>query len=222
MNGCVCVPQDNFEAKWSAAVQEKHDVLQEKIELEGKIAELETALAAKCDKLRQCEERCAELDENLGKTSTMLEQAMSKLKSIEDASTTPQAVLTASNCMLNKHHDILSAAFEEQQLENRTLRQELSSTLLQLTESQESRREAEESRGRLEHEIHRLSRLRGEAEMARSDAERHLREFKLGTVNGTLRLDGLGSLSSGSPRKTKRSASLRKARTQVAVRRLVR
>ena len=64
------------------------------------------------------------------------------------------------------------------QADNRKLRQELSAVLAQLTECQDNRREAETARGRLEAEIHKLSRLRGEAEMARSDAERQLRDIR--------------------------------------------
>ena len=200
---CVAALQDDFESKWSEAIQEKHIVLQEKLVIEGRLAEAESQLRDRSAKLTVTEARIAELEDNLAKTSAMLEQAAARLKQMEDEQQTPQAILSASNCVMTKHHEVVTNAFKELQTENRQLRQDIKAMSEQLAIAQDYQREAEDSRARLEHEIHRVSRLRGEAEMSRSDAEKQLREYRLAVHGSSRRGEG----------KHKRSQSLRKART---------
>lgn len=210
--------RDDFESKWSEAIQEKHEVLQDKIRVEAKLSETESVLAATSTKLSTAQSRLAELEAELQSTKTALDETATKLKALEEPDITAESVLLASKCVLSKHHQVLANAFEELQTENRQLRHELSASVAALADAQEARREVEDARARLEHEVHRISRLRGEAEMARSDAERQYRDLRV-TIAAN-KADGLGSLSSGSPRRHKRSQSLRKGRATMLARRL--
>lgn len=175
--------QDNFEAKWSQAVQEKYEISQDKQRLEVKLGEVQQALQDVSARKHTTEQRVIELEAELKFIRSELEDHSSRARKSADnlvaavASPPPE-----SECKLQRQHELLAEAFEDLQSENRSLRQNVNLLVAKLSEAQETVREVEDTRARLEHEIHRLNRLRGEAEMARSDAEKRARDSVHGSV----------------------------------------
>jgi DNA repair exonuclease SbcCD ATPase subunit len=179
----VLKTQDNFEAKWSQALQEKHQVAQDKQRLEVQLGEAHQSLQDMAAKKGTLEQRVIELEAEFKFLRSELEdQTLKARKSTDNLVAAVVSPAGDSECNLQRQRELLAEAFEDLQSENRSLRQNLNLMVAKLAESQETAREVEDTRARLEHEIHRLNRLRGEAEMARSDAEKRARDSVHGSV----------------------------------------